>query len=185
MEVLGEGGTATVYKSINSESQIFAIQVFEELSFNYAFILAEVKNLSSVNSQYILRLATDLSIRQDGLLFIILEYCNGGAVAEYLCDEVEELDYHEIVRISHDLAHAIKEIHNLNILHGDIKLENILIHKTKEEKRIYKLANFGLSSKLESMAGECIRTNGYQTPEIFENQLYDIRGYLELGSSSI
>ena len=54
---------------------------------------------------------------------MIIEYCNGGAVDEYLLDEVQELDYQEIVRISHDLAHAIKEIHNLNILHGgDIKL---------------------------------------------------------------
>ena len=32
-----------------------------------------------------------------------------------------------------------------------------------------------MSSKLEGMAGGCRGTNGYQAPEIFENQLYDIR----------
>lgn len=71
------------------------------------------------------------------------------------------------------IINAIAYIHNNNIVHRDVKLENILINDINDIHSI-KIIDFGLSSKfgndiiLHSTCGTPI----YMAPEIFVNIMY-------------
>ena len=78
------------------------------------------------------------------------------------------------ITIMNALLDSVKYLHSRNIVHRDIKLENIPIH-TKDNKAIVKLIDFGLSRKHGKLDGNMtnrIGTPYYMSPEII-NGSYD------------
>ena len=63
-----------------------------------------------------------------------------------------------------------------NIIHRDIKSENILLTDKNLENADIKLADFGLSKSLQNTAltNTCVGTPLYQAPEVGQ-QTYDYR----------
>jgi len=59
----------------------------------------------------------------------------------------KNITFKEIFKILIDIANAIQYMHHNDIVHGDIKIENVLIC----ENEIYKLCDFGLSFKCKNM----------------------------------
>jgi len=106
----------------------------------------------------------------DDMPRIVLELCKGGS----LLDEVTQFGVMDSVRVwvvLEQLCDAIAYLHSLDIVHGDIKLENIML---KEVDRIdsLKLVDFGSveiqdgashSTPVSSCFGG---TKPYQAPEI-------------------
>lgn len=80
----------------------------------------------------------------------------------------------EVLRLAYDIGIALERAHKKNILHRDIKLENIFY---SEEKKQYKLGDFGIARKTEDgFAGTVAFTKGYAAPEVLgteENDRYD------------
>ena len=76
-----------------------------------------------------------------------------------------------IILFARDISFALLKADELNILHRDIKLENIFYDA---EKNIYKLGDFG-NAKISEEAGTIIGTKGYEAPEI-KNMLSDTYG---------
>ena len=69
-----------------------------------------------------------------------------------------------ILEFARQIGEAIMTAHQNNVLHRDIKLENIF-WDTKSEQ--YKLGDFGLSKYVEDVKAETVLyTNGYGAPEI-------------------
>ncbi len=83
-------------------------------------------------------------------------------------------DEKEILKLAYDIGGALKRAHNKNILHRDVKLENIFY---SEKKKQYKLGDFGIAKKTEDgFAGTVAFTKGYAAPEVRgtpENDCYD------------
>ena len=93
--------------------------------------------------------------------YIIMEYCNGGE----LCKALEKyMDKHDkpftqemVQHLMRQIINAFKYIHGKNIIHRDIKLENILLHYDSEEDRKnlnilkakVKIIDFGFAAKME------------------------------------
>lgn len=70
----------------------------------------------------------------------------------------------EVIRLALQIGQAIRVAHSNNILHRDIKLENIF---WDEEKKRYKLGDFGIAKYAEEGSAETVvYTDGYGAPEI-------------------
>ena len=90
--------------------------------------------------------------------YVIMEYCNGGTLNE--CLEKYKLLYHrpfteEIVQcLMRQIVSAVNYIHELKIIHRDLKLDNILVKFENEEdknkvnllKSEIKIIDFGFSA---------------------------------------
>jgi len=88
-------------------------------------------------------------------LYICLEYCSGGELFEELLrrSEFSERESAEIIR---QIADALSFIHRQQIVHRDLKLENLLI--SDSNPMTVKISDFGIAKQLRSET-EC-KTNG-------------------------
>lgn len=67
-------------------------------------------------------------------------------------------------------------MHNIGIVHRDIKLDNILINKIQEGEYNVKIADFGLAHRMPfdgSKVYEICGTPGYIAPEVLRNEGYN------------
>lgn len=122
----------------------------------------ELKFHKKLESKHIVKFYDSFSDSKDHL-FIVMEYSPLGD----LCDKLlRETVFSEQATkpILIDICKAIKVCHDKNIVHGDIKKENVLIFDG-----CYKLIDFGLSF-YETFNGNIIGgTFGYIAPEIARN----------------
>lgn len=107
-----------------------------------------------------------------GLLMIEMEYADGGTLRDKI---VEAGQTHfaepEIVWYSFQLLQALQHIHENNIIHRDIKSENIFLTKSG----IVKLGDFGISKVIDEhiKAQTTVGTPYYMSPEVLQGQPYD------------
>jgi serine/threonine protein kinase len=72
-------------------------------------------------------------------LFVVLELCEGS-----LKDRLKNLSLQEAMRVFEEIMMGMKDIHDSDIVHQDIKLDNILIKDGK-----VKISDFGLATKID------------------------------------
>mmetsp|Transcript_10123 Transcript_10123/g.22994 ORF Transcript_10123/g.22994 Transcript_10123/m.22994 type:complete len:420 (-) Transcript_10123:86-1345(-) len=74
------------------------------------------------------------------------------------------------------VAHGVKLLHNLGIVHGDLSLENTLVTKCENDHLRVNLIDFGASSTkrfLSTTTDGFMGKVSYQAPEIHTGQFYD------------
>ena len=71
--------------------------------------------------------------------FIVSEYCNNGTVKSYTSRD--NITVNQKLQIMHDITIGIYHLHQSNVIHGDIKSDNILISNDGTPK----ICDFGLS----------------------------------------
>ena len=171
-ELLGVGAFGKVFKAIDKDKKEYAIKIInseirdQQPEWNY--FLREISHLSELASDNIIHMYGKYPLKQDGYYFLILEYCNGSNLLDYVLGRGYQLSMQEIMEIAHDLAYALFVMHSADIAHRDLKLENIMVHDDPVSKhRIFKLIDLGLSRKMNSMAQTIAGTLGYLAPQIF------------------
>ena len=79
-------------------------------------------------------------------------------------DKLGAGDEREVLKLAYDIGTALKKAHDKNILHRDVKLENVFYSKQKQQ---YKLGDFGTAKKTEDgFAATIVFTQGYVAPEV-------------------
>jgi len=79
-------------------------------------------------------------------------------------DRLEMYDEKEILKLAYEIGTAINCAHQNNLIHRDIKLENIFFEPKGEH---YKLGDFGIARTTEDgMASTVAFTKGYGAPEV-------------------
>ena len=83
-----------------------------------------------------------MDIQKPGYCYLIIEYCNGGDLAEHLAEnsEGEEFSEGEAQDIFMQICEGFVYLKQFNIIHRDLKPNNIMIHN-----KVYKIADFGLA----------------------------------------
>lgn len=131
----------------------------------------EVKVLSMLKHPNII--AYIESFFEEKALMIVMEYAQGGTMYNFLEErEGKLLDEDEIIRLFAQILLAIHHVHQRNILHRDLKTQNILLNKTR---KVVKIGDFGISKILNyaSKANSVIGTPSYISPELCEGRPYN------------
>lgn len=135
----------------------------------------EAKVLSSLKHPYIVRYWESFFHHQN--LCIVMDYCEGGDLWKHIQDcrrkraSIEEI---QVVRWSTQMCLALKYMHDRNILHRDIKTQNVFLTQ-KNGAQIVKIADFGISKVLgkgQAFARTVVGTPYYLSPEMCQKQPY-------------
>jgi len=83
----------------------------------------------------------------------------------------KRLDEKEVVKLGIDMCKALGLCHRKNIIHRDIKPQNIFISDSGD----YKLGDFGIARTMEKTTGGMSKkgTYKYMAPEVFRGEHYD------------
>ncbi|XP_075952243.1 serine/threonine-protein kinase Nek4 isoform X2 [Anarhichas minor] len=109
----------------------------------------------------------------DCQLYIVMGFCEAGDLYHRLKQQKGELlPERLVVEWFVQIAMALQYLHERNILHRDLKTQNIFLTKTN----IIKVGDLGIARVLENqndMASTLIGTPYYMSPELFSNKPYN------------
>ncbi len=148
-EVLGHGGTGTVYLGERADRQYsaqVAIKIVDGATVHPNLgmrLRAERQILASLNHQNIAKLL-DAGEIEDGRPYLIMEYVHGKPVDQYADDA--QLDLRGRLELFLDICSAVQYAHQNLIVHRDLKPANILVTPEGTPK----LLDFGIAKLLDA-----------------------------------
>jgi serine/threonine-protein kinase len=160
---LGGGGMGAVYLCYHErQGQQVAIKVLPDaLASNPGFVARfyrEARSGAMLNHPNIVR---GIGVDQDPTTrkhYLVLEFVDG-ASAHVLLDRFGKLSVGDAVHIALDVARALEHAHSRNIIHRDIKPDNILVSKAG----VAKLADFGLAKRTDEASHLTAARQGFGT----------------------
>jgi len=160
---IGVGGMGEVFlvREVTSPSQEWAIKFLKpqaELSeMDRARFLREMEIAMNMQNNALIR-CVDCG-DEDGQLFIVMDYCNGGNLHELL-KRSGKLTARRAVRLMDRLLAGVDFAHELGIVHRDLKPSNILLHKDAGGKYLPKISDFGLAKSYLQAGDSGMTVNG-------------------------
>ena len=148
-QVLGHGGTGTVYLGERADRQYsaqVAVKIVDGATVHPNLgmrLRAERQILASLNHQNIAKLL-DAGEIEDGRPYLVMEYVHGKPVDQY-ADEAE-LDIRERLELFLHICSAVQYAHQNLIVHRDLKPANILVTPEGTPK----LLDFGIAKLLDA-----------------------------------
>ena len=134
LKLLGKGSYGEVYlTSKKGRSELLATKKMERKYADQPNVSKYLKNeiaiLRELNHKNIVKLEDIKATKTH--YYLVMEYCNGGALSECLkkYEQLYGLPFsEEIVQyLMRQIIDGIRYIHNRNIIHRDLKLDNILV----------------------------------------------------------
>ena len=171
LELAGHGGMSAVYKARHTHlDRIVAVkllpQEIAESNGGLERFQREAQTLAALSHPNIVNVH---DAGQAGpWCFIVMEYVDGPNLRQLLGDS--NLPSSDVLRIASEICDGLQYAHDHNVVHRDVKPENVLIDR---EGRV-KLADFGLArllNPLQSSAtqtGQVLGTPHYLAPEQIE-----------------
>ncbi|CAK77849.1 unnamed protein product (macronuclear) [Paramecium tetraurelia] len=133
-------------------------------------VIGEMLLLRPIDHPNVIKL---LEIHEDNKqIYLIYEYAKGELFQEFQKKKAEKSQFSEqqISNFMKQIFEGLKHIHSLNIMHRDIKLENILV---KDSSTIV-IADFGLAAKkIPKFEYKKYGTPGYIAPEVLNLKVYN------------
>ncbi len=180
--LLGSGGMGKVYKARDRElDRTVAIKVLRPDLMTDPMAMQRFKHelllASSISHPNILRIH-DLG-EYNGVKFISMAYVDGGDLTQLIRKE-GRLPLERVLNIMRQLAAALGAAHGVNVVHRDLKPQNILLGS---EDHVY-VTDFGIAKTLESDRTSVTRTGAvlgtplYMSPEQVEGKPVDHRSDL-------
>ena len=177
LEKLGEGSYSTVYKVKRKiDNQIYALKKVKLSNLNEkekTNSLNEVRILASVKSKYVISYKEAFFDEKDSTLGVVMEYADNGDLYKKILEYKQKKIYFEeidIWKIFIQLVKGLKALHDLQILHRDLKSANVFLFKDGHAKlgdlNVSKVAKRGLGY---TQTG----TPYYASPEIWKDLPYD------------
>ncbi|XP_051951001.1 serine/threonine-protein kinase ULK1-like [Xyrauchen texanus] len=185
-DLIGHGAFAVVFRGRQKEKHDFEVAVKcinkKNLAISQSILGKEIKILKELKHHNIVSLLDFQEI--SGFVYLVMEYCNGGDLAEYLHSEVSLCE--DTIRVLlQQIVGAMRVLRSKGIIHRDLKPQNILLsystsHKTNPNNICIKLADFGFARYLQgnTMAATLCGSPMYMAPEVIMSQNYDAKADL-------
>jgi len=184
---IGLGAQGKVFLAIQSHTQmevaikqVPVVKMKKEVCLD---ILNEIEIVSKLKSPYITHYYN--SYLKDSTMWIVMEYCGGGSIADILGVASNGLEEEEISEILTQVLRGLTYLHGVSTIHRDIKAGNILLGS----KGMAKLADFGISARLDEQSKKRDSVNGtpyWMAPEVIQGENYDTKADIwSLGITAI
>jgi len=134
--IIGEGAYSKVqlFYSTNLRKNV-AIKIINKSSaprdFVNHFLPREIEVLQRVRHQFVVEI-TEILATNDGRIFIVMEYAQHGDLLRHI-QQNGAIDEERSRYLFKQLVKAVQYLHNRKIVHRDLKCENLLLTKMKEE----------------------------------------------------
>ncbi|XP_014773599.1 serine/threonine-protein kinase Nek8 isoform X1 [Octopus bimaculoides] len=175
IKVVGRGAYGTVYlcRRLSDKKLLIIKQIpVEQMTKDERqTALNEVKVLSMLNNPFIIKYYENFL--EDKALMIVMEYAQGGTLFELLQSRNGQLlDEEVILHYFAQMLLSLQHVDSKQILHRDLKTQNILLDK---KKQIVKIGDFGISKVLssKSKAYTVVGTPCYLSPELCSGMPYN------------
>jgi eukaryotic-like serine/threonine-protein kinase len=165
---LGEGGMGKVYKAQQiSLDRVVAVKVpFKHLAKDASFVqrfYREARIMARLDHPHILRC---FSVgEENGWHYLAMEFIDGASMQNWL-EKLGKLSIGDALHVALATAHGLQHAHEQDMIHRDIKPDNILV----TNKGVVKVADMGLAKALTddlslSRTGTGAGTPHYMAPE--------------------
>lgn len=177
IEKLGEGGMANVYKArCKILKRFISIKILkQELAEDEEFVrkfkdeAMEVAKLSNNNIVNVYDIGTEGELH-----YIVMEYVDGKTLKEYI-NESGVLSIKLALDFSVQICNALAAAHAINLIHRDIKSQNILVSNSG----VIKVTDFGIAKSSDSAtitnSGKILGSAYYISPEQAKGNFVDCR----------
>ncbi|KAM9298861.1 serine/threonine-protein kinase SIK2 [Gastrophryne carolinensis] len=169
---LGKGNFAVVklarHRITKTEVAIKIIDKSQLDAVNLEKIYREVQIMKMLDHPHIIKLYQVMETKN--MLYLVTEYAKNGEIFDYLANH-GRLNESEARRKFWQILSAVEYCHSRNIVHRDLKAENLLL----DNHMNIKIADFGFGNFYKT--GEPLATwcgsPPYAAPEVFEGQQYE------------
>ncbi|ESQ37436.1 hypothetical protein EUTSA_v10003065mg [Eutrema salsugineum] len=187
-QLLGRGAYASVYLATSKSHKHKTERAIKSAELSRASSLMDERRiLIRLQSPFILRCYGDeIALEENDPLHIqynlILEYCSGQCIADLIEDNHGRLFESDVKLFARDVLSGLSYIHDRNIIHCDIKPDNLLLcptdHRFRPNGYLTKIGDFGLAMEKGSIEygngyGHRRGTTRYMAPELMSHGIVD------------
>ncbi|XP_072517467.1 serine/threonine-protein kinase ULK1 isoform X2 [Salminus brasiliensis] len=185
-DLIGHGAFAVVFKGRHREKHDWEVAVKcinkKNLAKSQTLLGKEIKILKELKHENIVALHDFQETASS--VYLVMEYCNGGDLADYLHSK-GTLSEDTIRVFLQQIAGAMRVLQAKGIIHRDLKPQNILLshpagRKSHSTNTCIKIADFGFARHLQNnmMAATLCGSPMYMAPEVIMSQNYDAKADL-------
>lgn len=186
LELIGEGGMGQVYRALHlGLEKVVCLKVLRGQFAGDAAVMRrfqrEARSASRLhhpNSIQVLDFGLD-----QGSMYLVMEYLQGRDLRHILADEFP-LPFSRIAHILGQVLSALAEAHAAQVVHRDLKPDNIMVEQRRDAADVVKVLDFGIAKILEpdepgiTSADMVCGTPQYMSPEQAIGAAYDGRSDL-------
>jgi len=170
LEKIGQGASAIVYigNPIDSKDDVVAIKQMDlEKQSKKDLILNEIQVMKQYTHKNIVNFINGYYWNER--LWVIMEYVSGGTLTDILVNNF--MNEKQISVVSREVLQGLVFLHSKNIIHRDIKSDNILLSMDGD----IKLTDFGFCAQLSEQNSKrttMVGTPYWMAPEVVTKKLY-------------
>ena len=178
LELIGKGSFSDVYRGVidnKKEKRQVAVKVIKKTEVNINTIESEIKILKQINHKNVVNYINQINTANN--TYIITELCNGGTFRRFIKKNYK----YSIVPENHakkyfkQICLGVKALHDKNIVHRDLKLDNIFINNDY----FLKIGDFGFAKLIQmgDILSSFKGTPVNMAPEIFKTKKNETTSY--------
>ena len=177
---LGSGGFSKVYKVKRKiDNQIYALKKVQILNLSEKqkmSSLNEIRVLASIKSKYVVNYKEAFLDEKDSTLCLVMEFADRGDLANRIKEQKKKGKYFnekDIWKVFIQLVKGLKSLHDLEILHRDIKSSNIFLFSDGTAK----LGDLNVCKILSNnvLGHTQAGTPSYAAPEVWLEKPYGLK----------
>ncbi|KAI8646527.1 kinase-like domain-containing protein [Parasitella parasitica] len=166
---IGQGASGSVYLAnhLTTNAKVAVKQMDLSKQSRLDLIVNEIMIMKESHHDNIVNFLDSFLVRGD--LWVVMEYMEGGALTDVI--EHNTMTEQQIATVCYETAKGLDHLHSQNIIHRDIKSDNVLLNFAGQVK----ISDFGYCAKLTDQRNKratMVGTPYWMAPEIVKQKEY-------------